>query len=333
MAQTTYCNITTDLHRAYPRLEESKEYKTIRGWVVHSGSIYKRGGTGYVSALFENSLPLTSVAAVGSVTAGTFFYDADSDVLYVQATSGQANSSSLVYKAGEDWDALKTWAVQAASRDAEALLDARFPVPLPESPQGSVSQKYDLDLTRAVAKISASHIMARREPMVFEPEPNLAASLYLEGKAILDEYNRADRHFSWEVTQDEAGFFTIRPESDITGDGILQVRAGHKSWHDDFWRVKITTGGAIGTATYQYSTDNGASYNGTDITTSRLWQEITGQVVGNNTVLSDTLGFFIRFLDRGGTFDADDEWQIEIHSATRGTPSRSRMVSRRIEVG
>lgn len=331
MAQTTYCNATTDLIRAYPRIDEFREYKTLRGWVVHSGSVYKIGGTGYVSTLFENNLPLTAAANVGAISAGKFYYDSDTDVLYVQATSGLPTASTNVYKSGEDWDVLKTWAIQNASREAESLLDARFPIPVPESPDGSTSARYDIDLARAVAKIACALIASRREPMRTEPEPNTAQMLYDEGRKILDEYNKAERRFSWEMSKDEIGGFTIRPESDNTGDGILQVRGGHKAWQDDFWRVKITVGGAVGTAKYQYSTDNGSTYNGTDITTSRLWQEISGALAGEG-VLSEDLSFYIRFLDRSGTFDVNDEWQIEINSAQR-EDARGRIGSVRMSIG
>lgn len=328
MAQTRYCNLTTDLYRAYPRLEDFKEQKTLRGWVTHSGSVVKLGNVGYGEQLFENGLQLTAVADVGSVTAGKYYYDSGADVLYVQPTSGAVTASTYVW--GLDWDTLKGWAVDQASRDVDSMLDARFPVPLPESPAEDVTNKYDIDLRRAAAKIAAAIMISRREPMVFEPDQNLQASLYNEGKMIIDEYNEGKRRFSWEITADEAGGYQIVPGASNTGDGMIQVRGKHESWHDDFWKVKITTAGAIGTATYQYSTDNGSTYNGTDITTTRAWQEITGNIAGT-TLLPTALSFYIRFLDRGGTFDVNDEWQIEIISDERANP-RSKMTTARIDV-
>jgi hypothetical protein len=328
MAQTTYCNATTDLYRAYPRIEEFREYKTVRGWVLHSGSIYKVGGTGYVSAVFENNLPLTAAASAVAVTAGTYYYDSDADVLYLAATSGLPTASTNIYKVGEDWDSLKSWAVTQAGAEVDTLLDGRFPRPIPESPDGSTTARYDVDLTRAAAKFAVAFIASRREPMRTEPEPNTAQSLYDEGRKIIDEYNKGDRHFSWEQTKDEIGGFIVRAETDNTGDGILQVRGSHDAWDDAFWRVKITTAGAVGTAEYQYSTDNGSTYNGTDLTTSRTWQEISGALAGEG-VLAEELSFYIRFLDRSGTFDVGDEWQIEIVSAHRGD-ARSRIGSVRI---
>jgi len=331
MAQTRYCNLTTDLYRAFPRLEDYKEQKTLRGWVVHSGSVYRLGNVGYGEILFENGLQLTKVADLVSVdAAGEYFYDEDEDVLYLQATSGVPTDSTNIYVWGLDWDTFKGWAVDQASRDVDSLLDARFPVPLPESPYEDVTDKYDIDLRRATSKIAAALIISRREPMIFEPEPNVQAALYNEGKMILDEYNEGKRRFSWEMTKDEAGRFQIVPQAANTGDGILQVRGAHGSWHDDFWRVKITTGGAVATATFQYSTDNGATYNGSDITTSRLWQEITGAIPGT-TLVSTAIGFYIRFLDRDGEFDVDDEWQIEIQSDARQSV-RSKMTTARIDV-
>lgn len=64
--------------------------------------------------------------------------------------------------------------------------------------------------------------------------------------------------------------------------------------------VKITGGGAIGAATYQYSTDGGVSYNGSDLT-----------VAASNTIANGvTLGF------TAGTFAVDDKFSVDVFNPT-----------------
>lgn len=60
-------------------------------WVLHSGRIYKQAGAGTnrlgsSCKLYENSAELTRVSSVASMTAGTFYQDAND--LYVWTTSG-----------------------------------------------------------------------------------------------------------------------------------------------------------------------------------------------------------------------------------------------------
>lgn len=326
-----YSNATTDLVRAFARIEEYKQQKTLRGWVVHSGSVFKLGNTGYVEALFENDLQLTKVTSLNDVAAGKFFYDANLDILYAQATSGNITDAGKIYKAGDDWDALKDWAIDQASTDIEALLDARFPRPVPESPHATAAEKWDPDLRMACAKIACSHIAARREPKIYEPTPNVPAQLEIEGRRIIEEYNSGARRFSWELTRDEAGQAQAHPLSTSTGDGVLQAKAWYDGVQEFFARVKIVTGGAVGVAEYQYSFDDGATWNGEAIATSNLWKQITGLVASAVQSSEELEGIWVRFFDRGGTFDVGDEWQIEVQSSKLSMP-RSPIGSARISM-
>ncbi len=317
---TTYCNTTTDLARAYSRIEEFKEQRTFRGWVLHSGSVYKIGNTGYVSQLFENNLQLTAAATLGTIAAGKFYYDSDVDVLYVQATSGLPTDSTNIYRGGEDWDGLKTWAVAQASGIIEGALDPQFPRPLPESPLATSTTKYDAPLILATAYIAAALIVGRREPPAFNADgsaANVSAQLRAAGELIITRYNKREYLFSWEVSEDEVGGVEVTPSSTNTSQGILQVRGQYTGSEDAYWIVKISTGGDLGTAQYQLSTDNGANY-ATAITT-----------VATNLWVSLANGIEVRFLGRGGAasnFIVNDTWQIVVTSSDR-SQSRPRMGS------
>mgnify|MGYP001584764801 CR=1 FL=1 len=315
MAQIEYCNLTTDIYRAYPRIEEFKVQKTMRGWVLHSGSVYKKANVGYGEMLFENNLPMAAVASVATIAAGKFYYDAANDILYAQSTTGTMVTTTNAYLWGVDWDTLKEWAVEQASGRIEALLDQKFPIPIPENSRGTSTQHWDLPIIQATALMACSLIVSRQEPMKFNPDgsgANAAADLFLAAKSIVDQYNAGTMAFSWELTKDEIGSYYIVPGSSNTSVGMFQLRGAYNGAEDETWVIKIITGGALATATYKLSQDNGATY-GSVVTTlaTHAWQTL-----GN--------GLEIRFFDRGATttaFIADNTWQIFL---TASTNSQSR---------
>ena len=309
-----YCNATTDLYRIYPGIEDFKQQKTLRGWVVHSGDVYKISNVGYGETLFENNLQLIAVASIAAILAGKYFYDADTDIIYVQPTSGTAAQNA--YKWGNDWDALKTWAVTRATERVEAILDRTFPIPIPENPYGTSTAKWDGSLIDATAYIACSLISGRREPAKFNSDgsgANLTADLFVSGKSIVDQYNKGELHFSWQITSDEIAGYNVIPTNTNTSIGMFQLRGEYTGEDDAVWKIKITLAGALGTAKYALSKDNGLTY-ATAILTSITWTDLGG-------------GIEIRFFERGGgslAFILNDSWQIDITSKY-GVPSQSRM--------
>jgi hypothetical protein len=310
---TTYCNITTDLIRAYARIDDFKEMKTLRGWVVYSGSVYSLSNTGYVSQLFQGGIQLTAVASIATVAAGKYYYDANTDTLYAQSTTGLV--TSYVMQSGEDWDALKTWAITEASGIVDAMLDGKFPVPIPENPDGSSTLKWDAPLVDACALMACSKIAGRREPPKFNPDGtggNITADLMLAGRSVLKDYIKGDLKFSWELTKDEIGGTGIIGTSGNTSIGMFQLQGTYNGADEDYWMLKIAVGGALGTATYQLSYDNGTTYE-TAVTTltTNLWQTLAS-------------GIEIRFFSRGGgasSFIANDTWQIVLTPKTKSLSS------------
>lgn len=340
----TYCNTTTDLKRAFFRVDEAgmKGHKTLKGYKSYSATLWKLTNVGYAEAMFEDGVKMTSVASLGACDAAQeYYYDSTNDVLYFYPTGSAPDNHT--YTVGEDFDTVKSRMVAIASREAESMLDAKMPVPLPMSPDGTAAQPYDADFTHAVAKIACGYIVDRISPAVFDSQgapaaDSAAAQLLASGRAMIREYKEGVRRFSWEITEDEIGGANVRPGSTNTSAGIIQVRgkgvvetvetgtdvAGTTNTYlaqDQFWKVKLTLGGVLGTATWQVSYDDGTTYNGTDITTSRDWKLIKDNI-------------WIRFLPRalGVTdFVINDTWQIELPSSERSvTNPRTRSISLRI---
>src|SRR3990167_2540051 len=226
--------------------------------------------------LFENGAQMTAVLSIATVAAGKFFYDADADVLYAQATTGTFTDKT--YKWGVDWDTLKEWAVDQASQRVDALLDPKFPVPIPEWPGGSSSQRYDGPILHATAYIAASIIAGRQEPPAFDAQgspTNQSATLFEAGRKIIEQYNNGDLAFSWQVTRDEISGVNITPAVANTSVGMLQLR-GHFTGSDEaLYKLKVTTAGDLGTAKFKLSLDNGTTYEDTEYTTAYDWQELS----------------------------------------------------------
>lgn len=314
-----YCNATTDLYRIYPRIEEFKISKTLRGWSVYSGSVYKLANVGYAEKLIENGTQMTSVASIALIDAvGKYFYDSDADIIYARATSGNVSDAANVYRWGLDWDTFKSWAVTRASERVDALLDRKFPIPVPENPQGSSTAKWDGPLIDATAYFACSFVVGRSDPPKYNTDgsaANLAAELFLAGQAIIRQYNDGDMRFGWEITADEAAGYNIIATTGNTSVGMFQLRGDYNGGDDDEWMIKISTGGALGTAAFQLSEDNGTTYN-TAATTSITWQSLAN-------------GVEIRFFGRGGgssSFILSDTWQLLLTAKDRAL-TRSRLGS------
>jgi hypothetical protein len=308
--KSKYCNTSTDLYRVYPRIEEFKEQRSVRGWVVHGGSVYKKGNVGFGDTLLENNIIMANAGSIAAITAGKMYYDSATDVLYVQAASGLPTATTNAYLWGTDWDDLKDWAVTHAVDLIDALLDKKFPIPIPESSKASSAQRWDGPLVDATAYMAVSLIAARREPPKFDTQgtaTNIPAELQANAERIIGKYNSGDYLFSWEVSTDEIGGCEITADSSNTSTAFLQLRGQYTGSEDATWIIQVVTGGALGTATYKLSVDNGVTFD-TAVTTvsTHAWQDLADSIE-------------VQWFDRGGgalSFIADDKWEIEVKPLT-----------------
>jgi hypothetical protein len=297
----TYCNLTTDLLRAYQNIYSFLQPKEITGWTLASGQVstYVSNATGYCSAVFQDGSPLTSKTSIAltEATASTFYYDATNDKLYVHTSAGTDPDGNNTIEIGIDRVTFLGECRAVAQGEFESMLDRRFPRPLPESEDRTsyLGRKYDEDIIMAVAKLTCAIAISS-----FNPQSNAAddivARLRNEAITIISEHNENKRAFTFETTKPEIGNVSIIPYA-VSGDGMFEITGVYAGANDAYLRVKIILGGAIGTATYKYSTDDGTTYNTTAITTANTWASLTS-------------GLYIRFDDRGGTFTADDVWRM-----------------------
>lgn len=326
----TYCNLTTDLIRAYQNIYSFLQPKEITGWTLASGqaSTYQSNATGYCSAVFQDGSPLASTTSIALVeaSASTFYYDATNDKLYIHTSVGTDPDGNNTIEIGVDRTTFLTECRAIAQGRFESMLDMKFPRPLPESRYGAsyLARKYDDDIIQAVAKLTCSIAISSFNPILIDAN-DLPSRLENEAKTIIDAHNDGSRKFSWEVTAKEPGSAEIMPYS-VSGDGMIQIYGTYNGTTDVIMRIKIITGGATGTATYKYSLNDGSTYNDTAITTSAKWISVgsgTEFSSGINPFEITTGGLFLRFDDRGGSFTANDTWQLyAVRIGTEITTSR-----------
>jgi len=296
-----YCNTTTDLQLAFKDIEDWAGLDSLFVFTVVSGSAqtFSKHNTGYVGAVYEDGVALTVKTSIATVqaTASTYWWDPTNDILYVHCSDGLDPDTHTMTAATATWDSLKTSCRNDAMEELESYLDPKYPRPMPFAKNSYNSAKYDGDLVKATALITVRKIIEQRDPSsdlrnVFW---NMVYSS-VEPFGLLYEYRKNDRAFSFENTVDD---FDGRLENlvlDATSTGRVYIAGKAKAGDHFKYRVKIDTLGAVETATYKVSDDDG-----------RTWLSTLNKTYNQYTHL--TSGIWIRF---DGTFVLNDEWLIEI---------------------
>ena len=295
-----YCNITTDLQLAFKDIEKFAGLDTLETFTVVSGNAqtFSKGNTGYYGAVFEDGVALvvkTSIALV-QATASTYWSDSTNDILYLHCSDGLDPDTHIITAMIYNWNDLKTACRNDAMEEVEGYLDPNFARPLPFARNSYNSAKYDGDLVKATALVAARKIIEQRDPTsmlidVFWKRVYSSEEPY----GLLWEYKEAKRAFSFETTKDD---FNGRLENltlDAASTGRVYI-AGLSTCEDRrIFRVKIDTAGAVETATYKISDDNGLTWYSSELITYYNYVSLAH-------------GVWIRF---EGTFVLNDEWKIE----------------------
>lgn len=270
MARSAYCNNTTDLTSIYANLAELQEKRTIEDWSVYSGSVYLSYGQGYVDYVYQSSKELTASVSLVAISAGKYFYDSATDTLYVQTTNSSA-PDNFDMQSGTNWSAYTTQLTKNASEEIDGYLGALFPVPIPKSIDRLSGYSYDYNLVRATALLTIYYL-------VYRVDSDLANQSKKDCHEILDNYLKGKLKFSWDNSSAKVGQAVIFPRTTNTASTVIPRVTGFFTGVTGNWVAKITTAGAIGTAYYQVSYDNGVTYNSATSLTSVEWQGITDGV-------------------------------------------------------
>ena len=301
-----YCNTTTDFQRVFSSIENYSQRSVVKEWNQASGQsdTYQHEATGYVGMVFDDGLALTIKTSIADVESnvGTWYYDSTNDILYVHQTdAGDPDESTIEVTPYDTWAHFKQQAVSDAMSELEAMLDPKFPNPLPMSANvyaTSVEERfYDWDIVQSTAILACKNIIQGLNPADSLIEVLMNKLVNEEGRGIIDEHRSGLRNFTWEFSGDEHNP-SVEPLA-VAGNGIIKTHGEHKGSKKATWLLTITTGGAISATIYKISFDNG--------TTDHV---ILQQAFYKQRLIKD--GVSISFNDRVGNFTTNDTWLIHL---------------------
>ncbi len=306
-----------DLKDVFPSIDEFDTKTPIYGWVVDSGSRYKAENCGLITQLFASGENLgVAQASSGEVDANGEWYYTDDVVYYYNDTS---NPNDLLMEDGEDWGDLRTRFISNASKYLDSMLDSMLPREQFKDQDGN----YDYMIVRTTALLACSFLIRASFPT-----SEIADALFKEASVNIASLNEGKTKLSWQTTGD-ASMGVIR-EGSVSGSlRIVDTKGAYDGTYDKIG-VKITTGGAMGTAVYSYwakDSDNLGAEKMNNGDTASYSDTINGtyQPIGN--------GLYVRFAgDTADTATLNDYWEIEVvgrsETVDLGYPKTIRMTRR-----
>jgi hypothetical protein len=223
-----------------------------------------------------------------------FLYDSDLDLCILSMPSDSNPNDSLV-EAGEDFSTLITRITGNASRYLDAKLDPNLPREQLKDKEGN----FDYIIVRTTALIAAVFLIRSHDPT-----SEVATALMEDAMGNIDALNKGGAALSWQTTGDSSK--GIVRDVTYTSGSIRPVDTrGRWSGSWDLLKVKIITGGELGTATYSVWTKDSDDLKNNQVITEE-------KINGDYQVLAG--GLQIRF---GGSADdsvatANNEWEIEV---------------------
>ena len=223
----------------------------------------------------------------------SFVYDTDLDLCLLTTSTGDPND--YLIEAGEDFTTLVTQYRTDASRYLDSMLDPNMPKEALKDKEGN----FDYIIIRTTALIAANFMIKSHDP-----NSELANALMEEANNNIENINQGRAALSWQVSRDSSQGI-VRDVTYTSGKIRPVDTRGEWSGTYDLIKVKIGTGGVLGTATYSVWVKDGDGL--------KNQQVITNEVI-NGDYQSLAGGLEIRF---GGSTDstqaaANDEWEIEV---------------------
>jgi hypothetical protein len=305
MAQTfPYCNINDDLQSVFPDIEKFQRKDTLVTFGLVSGqtNTYSKTNTGHVGAIWDDGVALTEQTSIANVesNAGSWWWDPTNDILYVHQTgAGDPDTSTIEAHGVGIWSAYKQRWVDRSGEQFEALLDKRYPRPLPFARRSYEGVNYDADIVIAVSLLTCSNIVKARDinnplwkklfAQVWDPEND---------SGIAWEYYKGRRAFSFEATKDEFVGNIKRTVVGTGSSGRIWVAGFGEQTNRRKVAIIITTGGAPGTAIFKYSLDNKTTYTeNVKILNTHQYQHLADNI-------------YLKFEGTFSITDNADEWEL-----------------------
>jgi len=288
-----YCT-HKELKRVFPQLDSFDNKKSIYGWTEVTTNKHAAHNSGIVTQLFADGEDLgpAQSAHTDLNVEGEWFYNSAEDVCYYYSAS---NPLDKLMEGGEEFTSMVTQYRTDASRYLDSMLDPNMPKEALKDKEGN----FDYIIIRSTALIAANFMIKSHDP-----NSELASALMEEANNNIENINQGKAALSWQVSRDSSQGI-VRDVTYTSGKIRPVDTRGEWSGTYDLIKVKIGTGGVLGTATYNVYVKDGDGL--------KNQQVITNEVI-NGDYQSLGGGLEIRF---AGSTDAtqaaaNDEWEIEV---------------------
>ena len=260
----------------------------------------KRGFLGTTTATHNTATDIY-IGVEWSEAKQWLYSEGNDSVLIYEANTTNPNDHLL--ESGDDWSTLKTRYINNAEKYLDSRLDGRLPRKQFKDKDGN----YDYIIVRTTALIACSFLIRGHEPV-----SEIADALFEEAEKNILSLNEGTTKLSWQVSGDSSK--GVIREVSVSGNIKLVDTRGQYVGIYDRVGVKITTGGALGTAVYSVwrkdsnnlgaeRMNNGDTADYTD-TLNGQYQSLAG-------------GLEIRFAgDTADTATLNDKWEIECFGKT-----------------
>ena len=289
----TYCT-HRQLKDVYPQVDSFDNKRPLYGWNEVSTNKYAAHNSGLTTQLFANGEDLgpAQSAHTDLNVEGEWFYNSAEDITYYYSAT---NPNDKLKEAGEEFTSLITRITANASRYLDAKLDPNLPKEQLKDKEGN----YDYIIVRTTALIAATFLIRSHDPT-----SEVAIALMEDAQNNIDSLNKGGASLSWQTTGDSSKGI-IREVGTISG--ALRPVDTRGRWNGswDLVRLKITTAGALGVATYSVFTKDSDSLKATEVVSDR-------KISGDYQALAG--GLQIRFAGSADNSEAalNDEWEIEV---------------------
>ena len=289
----TYCT-HRQLKDVYPQVDSFDNKRPLYGWNEVSTNKYAAHNSGLTTQLFANGEDLgpAQSAHTDLNVEGEWFYNSAEDITYYYSAT---DPNDKLMEAGEEFSSLITRITANASRYLDAKLDPNLPKEQLKDKEGN----YDYIIVRTTALIAATFLIRSHDPT-----SEVAIALMEDAQNNIDSLNKGGASLSWQTTGDSSKGI-IREVGTISG--ALRPVDTRGRWNGswDLVRLKITTAGALGVATYSVFTKDSDSLKATEVVSDR-------KISGDYQPLAG--GLQIRFSGSADDSEAvlNDEWEIEV---------------------
>ena len=292
----TYCT-HKELKRVFPQISEFDAKIQIVGWEeTGTSNLYLARDAGLVSILFADGEDLGDPEANSGVVNvnGEWYYDSALDTVYY--FNSAANPNNMLMEAGEDFATMITQYRADASRYLDSKLDPNLPREQLKDKEGN----YDYIIVRTTALVAASFLIRTQDPT-----SEVATSLMEEAEGNIKSLNEGGAALSWQTSRDSSK--GVLRDVTYTSGQIRPVdfrgRAGGVDY--DLVKLKVITGGVIGTATYSVWVKDSDGLKNHQVVTEE-------KITGDYQQLA--YGLEVRFSGSTDTTEAtaNNEWEVEV---------------------